>query len=99
MHGSPSEQDTPSFAGVNTHPTAGSHESAVHELMSSQTRGVPVHCPSTQASFTVQAFPSSHGAVMGVNTHVPVFLSQESSVHGLPSSQTSGTPTHCPPEQ
>ncbi len=60
----PSEQVLPSLAGVKTQPCAGSHESAVHELVSSHTRGVPVHCPPRQASFTVQAFPSSHGAVL-----------------------------------
>jgi len=47
----------------------------------------------------VQAFPSLHGAVLLLCAH-PVTGLQESSVHGLPSSQFGpAPPTHTPPKQ
>jgi hypothetical protein len=66
------------------HPKAGLHESSVQPLSSSQFGGTPpTQDPPEHASLVVQAFPSSHGAALFVNTQTP--LGQESSVHGLPS--------------
>lgn len=47
--------------------------------------GPEVHEPPMHRSPTVQAFPSSHGAALLVNTHAPVAGSQASSVQALPS--------------
>src|SRR5439155_24612025 len=77
-------------------PVAGSQESSVQTLPSSQCRDWPMHVPAPQASPVVEALPSSHGAVFGVWTQ-PLPESQESSVQGLPSSQSSERPpTHAP---
>jgi hypothetical protein len=52
---------------VWTHPVAGSQESSVHPLPSSQlSAGPPEHAPPLHTSPTVQASPSSHGAVLSV---------------------------------
>src|SRR6059058_2275733 len=86
--------------GVMTQsPVAGSQESSVQTLRSSQCRDWPMHVPPPQTSPAVQASPSSQGAVFGVWTQ-PLPESQESSVQGLPSSQSSdGPPTHTPAAQ
>src|SRR6185369_12602453 len=60
------------------------------------TVSVPAQVPPPQTSVSVQAFASSHGIVLFVKTH-PRVGSHESSVHGLPSLQTSGTPGRHPP--
>jgi len=57
-----------------------------------------VHAPPPQTSF-VQELPSSaHGRTLLVKTQ-PVAGLHESSVHGLPSLQTTGVPEHAPPLQ
>src|SRR5437870_4991687 len=83
--------------GACTQPVAGSHESVVHTFPSSQLRaGPPVHRPFEQVSPVVHALPSSQASVFGAWTQ-PLPESQESSVQGLPSSQSSdGPPTHAP---
>src|SRR5437899_2751715 len=85
--------------GVRTHPVAGLQESSVQTFPSSQFRGgPPTHRPPAQVSAVVQALPSSQGAVFGVFTQ-PLAGLQESSVHGLPSSQLCAAPTQRPPAQ
>src|SRR5213594_1292040 len=86
--------------GACTHPVAGSQESVVQTFPSSQASGGPPwHAPFEHVSRVVQAFPSSHAAVLGVMTQSPVAGSQESSVQTLPSSQCRDSPTHLPPPQ
>jgi hypothetical protein len=77
--------------GTELHPVAGSHVSLVQALPSSAhvTGGPLVQDPPLHVSLAVHAFPSSHGAVFGVDEH-PVAASQLSVVHALPSSQTTG---------
>jgi hypothetical protein len=65
--------------------------SAVQGFPSSQLTAPDAQPPPEHASPTVQAFPSEHMAVLLVKEH-PVTGSQLSSVHGLPSLQTSGVP-------
>src|SRR5439155_810648 len=95
-------QALPSLHGlvlfVWTHPEAGSHESSVQGLPSLQLiGGPPTHAPPLQASFVVQALPSSQADVLLVWTH-PVAGLHESSVQRLPSLQFGGAPpTHTPP--
>src|SRR5207244_9222751 len=87
-------------SGVLNEPVAGSQESSVHGLPSSQLRAAPTQTPSEHVSPVVQAFPSSHtvpAAASGLE-HAPVAGSQESSVHGLPSSQLRAAPTQTPSE-
>src|SRR5438046_3464786 len=68
-------------------PLAGSQPSAVQLLPSLQSGGgPPTQLPPAQVSAVVQALPSSQAAVLFVCTQ-PRTGSQESSVHGLPSSQ------------
>src|SRR5881398_257321 len=53
-------------------PVAGSHESVVHTLLSSQLRaGPPTQAPPAQVSAVVQALPSLQDRVFGVPTHAP----------------------------
>jgi hypothetical protein len=89
------------------HPEAGSHESSVQPLPSSQFGGTPpTQDPPEHASLVVQAFPSLHGLVLLVNTQTPPW--QESVVHPLLSlhwllwlhsmQPGMGVPTHVPPE-
>jgi hypothetical protein len=48
---------------VYLHPVSGTQESLVHELLSSQSSGLPpMHTPSVQVSPTVHAFPSMHAS-------------------------------------
>src|SRR5437667_352120 len=102
-HVSPVVQALPSsqraaFA-LFTQPVVALQTSSVQAFPSSQLgAGPPTQRPPVQVSAVVQAFPSSQGAVFGVLTQ-PVAGSQESSVHGLPSSQLSAAPTQRPPEQ
>ena len=75
---------------VCTHaPVAGAHASSVHVLPSLQLTAVPAQTPPEQTSPVVHAWPSSHGAVLLVNTH-PVDGSQVSSVQTLLSVQVIG---------
>jgi hypothetical protein len=72
-------------------PVAGTHESSVHELLSSQFGGAPpTHAPPAHASLVVQALPSSHdvpSARAGPDTHRPVpELHASGPLHTLPSS-------------
>ena len=80
-----------------TQPAVLSHESSVQTLLSSQfgatppTQTLPAH-----VSAVVQALPSSQLTLLATLTQ-PFDLSQESSVHTLPSSQpTAPTPTQAP---
>jgi hypothetical protein len=67
-----------------TQPEAGLQESSVQTLPSSQLgAGPPTHFPPEQTSPVVQAFPSSHGAMLFANTQTPPW--HESVVHTLPS--------------
>jgi hypothetical protein len=79
-------------------PVAGTHESSVHTLPSSQTSGCPaLHVPLPHTSAPSHKSLSGHGAVLNVCWQ-PCTGSQESSVHGLPSSQFSGElGMHVPP--
>src|SRR2546423_810969 len=60
--------------GVWTQPLAGSQESSVQGLPSSQlSSGPPAHAPAAQVSAVVQALPSWHGFALKPTTwHVPV---------------------------
>jgi len=71
--------------------------SVVHELPSSQFGAAPpTQVPAEHRSFVVQASPSSQDPVLFMCTQ-PTAGSQESSVHGLSSSQPSaGPPTQVP---
>src|SRR5207247_784974 len=78
--------------GVWTQPDAELQESVVQTLLSSQLGGrPPTHAPPLQASFVVQALPSSHELVLLEYSHSKLVVSShKSSVHGLPSSQDAG---------
>jgi hypothetical protein len=83
---------------VNTQPTAGSHVSVVHGLLSLQV-SVPApgwQLPPAQVSPGVHAFPPSQAIVLLVNTH-PEPGSHVSVVHTFASSQTIAVPVHEPP--
>ena len=101
LHWSSTVQTDPSEhafeLGVKTHPTPGSHESVVQGLLSLHVFGVPaLQTPLPQRSPTVQAFPSSQGAVLGVLLQ-PLSVLQESVVHPFPSSQDRmEAPVHAP---
>ena len=83
----PSSQAVRSASVVWVQPLAGSQPSAVQLLPSLQSGGgPPTQLPPAQVSAVVQALPSSQAAVLFVCTQ-PRTGSQESSVHGLPSSQ------------
>ena len=60
-------------------------------LPSLQLTADPAHVPLAHVSFAVQAFPSSHDAVLAVWTQ-PVAGLHESSVQPLPSSQFGADP-------
>ena len=100
-HWSPVVQAFPSSHGRETfwwtQPVAGTHESAVQTLPSSQLGGgPPTHVPPEHVSFAVQALPSLHDAWL-FTCRQPSWASQRSSVHGFPSSQLmGGPPRHCP---
>ena len=78
-------------------PVAELQVSSVHTFPSSQLGDAPpTHLPPLHLSLVVQAFPSLHGAVLLLCTH-PVVELQESSVHGLASSQPgAGPPVQVP---
>jgi len=75
--------------------------SIVHAFPSSMTRGVPaLHTPEpSHVSSPLQTFPSEQDVPATAGECVtPCTGSQESTVHALPSSRTSGVPTlHTPP--
>jgi hypothetical protein len=106
-HVSPTVQALPSLHGFAlltwTHPEAGLHESSVQGLASLHTVGAPGwHAPPPQVSPVVQAFPSSHAAVLFVWAQ-PVARSQVSVVQGLlslqfgPGPETQAPPPHVSP--
>src|SRR3990172_1205601 len=69
----------PAIALLMQAPVAVSQESVVQQLPSSQFFGVPAtQTPPEHVSLTVQALPSSHAAVLLVNTQIPA--TQASSV-------------------
>jgi hypothetical protein len=73
-------------------PFAGSQESVVHPLLSSQfVAEPPAHAPLAQVSPVVQALPSSQASALFVNTQ-PLSASHESVVQALLSLQTRGVP-------
>jgi hypothetical protein len=76
-------------------PVAGSQESSVQAFPSSQLIGRPEQLPPEQTSPAVQALLSLHFAEFGVFTQ-PLKRLQESSVHGLLSSQVIKAWRHCP---
>ena len=85
LQASPVVQALPSSQGlvlfVCTQPVPESHESSVHALVSSQpSAGPPWHEPPLQASFVVQASPSSHDAELWSWPQAPE-PSHSSSVH------------------
>src|SRR5881296_3144277 len=89
-------QASPSLHGavlfVWKQPVAGLQVSSVQTLPSSQLSArPPTHTPPPHRSLRVQAFPSSHEAVLFVWTH-PVVGLQLSSVQGLPSLQFRSVP-------
>jgi hypothetical protein len=69
---------------TKTQPSAGSQESVVQALPSSQPTDVPAQAPWLQASLAVHAFPSSQAPGTGRWTHVPP-ASHASEVQTLPS--------------
>ena len=87
-----------SGAGVKTHWPL-THASMVQLLLSLQTTGEPMHRPSLlHVSPRVQASPSSQVAPSSSSwRHCPVAESQESRVHWLPSSQSTGVPLQITP--
>src|SRR5206468_2035986 len=75
-----------------TQPVLGLQVSSVQTLPSSQLGArPPTHTPPPHRSLRVQAFPSSHEAVLFVWTH-PVVGSQVSAVQALPSLQVRKVP-------
>jgi hypothetical protein len=99
VQASPSLHAALLFAKPQT-PVCGSQLSFVQTLLSLQTVGVPGwHEPPPQISPDVHALPSSQAPVLAGKTH-PEAGSHVSSVHTLPSPQTSaGPPLHAPPPQ
>jgi uncharacterized membrane protein YfbV (UPF0208 family) len=78
-------------------PVRGSQVSVVQGLLSLQLFARPGwQTPLPQPSPTVQALPSSQGAVLGVKVHAPVAEVQRSVVHGLSSVQVFGVPAQVP---
>jgi hypothetical protein len=95
----PSSQDA-ELSTFRHAPVAGSQLSVVQGFPSSQFRGVPLQLPPEQTSPVVQRSPSLQAFVLLSLTHLPPPMwTQESVVHGLASSQSSGVPAHTPPEQ
>jgi hypothetical protein len=90
----PSLQAVPFGTPVYAHPVVGLQASLVHGLLSLQTSGVPaVQTPDWHVSLPLQRLPSAQAVplVTGVVVH-PVDGLQPSTVHTLPSLQTSGGP-------
>lgn len=78
---------------VCTQPVVGSQPSLVQGFPSSQESGPPAtHFPLWHVSPTVHAEPSLQESVSSATNVQPLTGSQESFVHGFPSSQSSGTP-------
>ena len=93
---SPVVQAFPSLHGLAllmcVQPRSESQTSSVQTFASLQSGGgPPTHTPPEQASFVVQALPSSQGTELFAFTH-PVPESHESSVHAFESSQFGGAP-------
>jgi hypothetical protein len=87
-------QEFPSsqMTGENTQPLPGSQESVVQALLSSQGSAEPPwQTPPLHESPNVHELPSLQAALLATCTQ-PVAGSQESSVHGFPSSQLRGGP-------
>jgi hypothetical protein len=78
---------------VFTHPVAGTQESVVQRLLSSQFTAAPAQDPPEQASPVVQALLSSQDTVLLVCAQIPPL--QVSVVQALPSSQFAGVQTAC----
>ena len=95
VQGFPSSQ--PFVFGTLTQPLAGSQESLVHGLPSSQLTEKPAQMLAPHTSPVLQALPSSHGTALGALPHSP--LLQKSLVHKFSSSQTMALPLHIPAAQ
>jgi hypothetical protein len=94
LHAFPSLQAVPFTTGAWVQPNTGSQPSVVQELPSLQLSGVPAaHVPAWHDSAPLHGFVSPHGVPFrtGVVVHPEVAL-QPSTVHALPSLQTSGVP-------
>ena len=75
-----------------TQPVAGSHETAMQELLSPQSSGdPPTQAPAKHVSPVVQALSSEQGSELFAYSH-PTAASQSSVVHGLLSSQLTAAP-------
>ena len=101
LHASRSPHGVPSVTGVLVHPATGSHWSTVHGSPSSQPTIAPgMQTPAWHDSVPLHTVSSEHDVPSGTAacTH-PWSDPQVSSVHGLPSSQSTATPlgTHEPP--
>ena len=98
VHAFPSLQGAVLFVCVQ--PLAGLHASSVQTSPSLQLGGgPPTQTPAEQASLSVQALPSSHGAVLNACAQ-PVTGLQESVVQTSPSLQSGAPPPwHAPPAQ
>ena len=90
----------PSVLLTAAQPVVGLQVSVVQRLPSSQVLAAPgSHAPAVQTSPTVQALPSEHGTLVGVNTQPPASV-QVSVVQGLPSLQLKLLPAaQVPPAQ
>ncbi len=75
-----------------TQPVLGEQLSVVHRLPSSHTTDTPAQLPVLHESFWVQPLPSSHGLTLNLKAHLPLAISQLSSVQGLLSSHPLGLP-------
>jgi hypothetical protein len=89
-HVLPTAQLAPSGRGVCMHPDAASQVSIVQAFRSSQSGAAAgVHAPAVHVAIPLQTSPSSHARPSGAGTCAqPPNGSQESSVHGLPSSHS-----------
>jgi hypothetical protein len=92
VHAFPSLHGAPGIGTLLQPPEA--HESVVHGLPSSHTRGIPAQRPAPlHVSITVQASPSLQAPEIGVWLQAPP-VPQPSIVHDWPSSQL----RHVPPQ-
>lgn len=82
----------PAVVGTFLHPSAASHESVVHALLSAQSFGLPpVQIAFQHVSPAVHALPSSQPPLCARWVQ-PIWPLQPSNVHGLPSSQPIAVP-------
>jgi len=103
VQGLPSSQSLPvTDSFLHRHLSENTQESVVHGSLSSHAVAPfsslhgqlfsPAHLPPLHMSLSVQGLPSSQDPVLSLVLHAPVFVSQETSVHGLSSGQDLGDP-------